>query len=62
MANKLGGKRENAGRKPKDPRLKAKRVSISLPPDVVEFLGLQKNASGFIVELVREKMGKEKHE
>ncbi len=42
-----GGSRKNAGRKPKHPKEKRTRISLSLSPDNAEFLtamGRQKNS------------------
>jgi hypothetical protein len=55
---------EHGGRRPKTARViksaeeRVVRSSFILPKDVADFLRTQKNASGFITELVRREMKK----
>lgn len=54
-----GGKREGAGRKPKD-KVKTQRVSISIPMDIIALIDRNfPNRSDFIQHAVKEKLRRE---
>jgi hypothetical protein len=54
-----GGRREGAGRKPKD-KARKERVTVTLPPDQIEWLRQQGNASETVRRLIEREVKQHK--